>query len=108
MSGGKRSAAAWFYAAGGQPRGPISVDKLGEVLWTGATPAHTPVWREGMADWTTAETLPELADAALPAPAPTVEAPPDLPPPIAAPGGRHSRCMSQRRVLRRRLPTAPR
>jgi hypothetical protein len=41
----------WFYAVGGQRIGPVSGDKLRELLATQTIDGQTPVWRRGMVDW---------------------------------------------------------
>jgi hypothetical protein len=42
---------AWFYAVGGQRIGPVSADKLRELLDGQTIDRDTPVWRKGMVDW---------------------------------------------------------
>ncbi|PJG53056.1 hypothetical protein CVM73_21930 [Bradyrhizobium forestalis] len=39
---------AWFYAQGGERKGPVPADRLRELL---ATQTIEPVWRKGLADW---------------------------------------------------------
>lgn len=41
----------WFYAVGGQRIGPVSADKLRELLDDQTIDRDTPVWRKGMTDW---------------------------------------------------------
>ena len=52
----------WIVTDGIQ-QGPFSLDELKSR--TDITP-DTPVWREGMSDWTTVSMLPELSDSARP------------------------------------------
>jgi membrane protease subunit (stomatin/prohibitin family) len=47
---------AWFYAVGGERRGPVSASAL-----RGGITAETLVWRRGMSEWTPASAVPELA-----------------------------------------------
>ncbi|BBZ99851.1 DUF4339 domain-containing protein [Bradyrhizobium diazoefficiens] len=42
---------AWFYAEGGQRKGPVPTDKLRELLAAQTIDGETPVWRKGLADW---------------------------------------------------------
>lgn len=48
----------YWIMADGRQQGPMSLEEVGS--YPGLTP-DTPVWREGMADWTVASQLPELA-----------------------------------------------
>ena len=41
----------WFYAQGGQRKGPVSADELRELLATLTIDGETPVWSKGMVDW---------------------------------------------------------
>jgi hypothetical protein len=43
--------AVWFYAQGGQPKGPVAADALRELLSTQTIDSETPIWRKGQADW---------------------------------------------------------
>jgi len=42
---------SWYYADGGQQRGPVTDDELSALLATGAITPDTLVWREGMPGW---------------------------------------------------------
>jgi hypothetical protein len=42
---------AWFYAQGGQRKGPVAADKLHELLAAQTIDGETPIWRKGLADW---------------------------------------------------------
>ncbi len=52
---------SWYYAHQGQPRGPFEVAKLVDSLLAGREPQRVPVWREGLAEWTPAGSVPEIA-----------------------------------------------
>lgn len=42
---------SWFYAQGGQQKGPVSDQELQALVQAGTITSATLVWREGMADW---------------------------------------------------------
>jgi GYF domain 2 len=42
---------AWFYAQAGERMGPVSADKLRELLAEQTIDAETPIWRKGLIDW---------------------------------------------------------
>ncbi|MHC2584194.1 DUF4339 domain-containing protein [Bradyrhizobium diazoefficiens] len=63
---------AWFYAEGGQRKGPVAPDKLRELLAAQTIDGDTPVWRKGLADWQPLRTT-EIGTQTK-----------DTPPPIAA------------------------
>lgn len=63
---------AWYYAKDGRQNGPVSLEELIRLLATGTISAGDLVWREGMAAWTPAGEIPELAPP-----------PPSLPPPLS-------------------------
>jgi GYF domain 2 len=52
----------WYYAEGNETRGPITFDQLIKILSRLPTPKGVLVWREGLADWTAAENLREIAE----------------------------------------------
>lgn len=62
----------WFYAQGGERKGPVPPDKLRELLATQTIDGETPVWRKGSADWQPLRTT-EIGTQLK-----------DVPPPIAA------------------------
>ena len=68
----------WFYADGGERRGPVTFEALARLAREGTVAAGTLVWRDGLAGWTAAEAVPGLLPASEAA-----AAPPPLP---AAPG----------------------
>ncbi|MGY4155604.1 hypothetical protein ACVINW_001446 [Bradyrhizobium sp. USDA 4461] len=51
MTNSAASDEEWFYAQGGQRKGPLPADKLCELLVTATIDGETPVWRKGLADW---------------------------------------------------------
>jgi hypothetical protein len=68
----------WYYNDGGEQRGPVTRERLTELLGAGKLDADTLVWQEGMSDWKPASALPGFAAAAPPASSPYA-------PPQAAP-----------------------
>lgn len=78
--------AATFHAAiGGQQQGPFGIDVLRSFAGQGQLTPGTLVWRQGMAGWTPAGQVPELAQVFQPAGPPPLPAmaaggPPPLPP----------------------------
>jgi hypothetical protein len=63
-------AEAWFYGQNNQQHGPVSAERLRQLTGTGQVQPTDLVWKEGLADWVEARTVPELTAAALAAPAP--------------------------------------
>ena len=74
----------WFYSKGEQQLGPVTEDKLRQLIQQGGINSNTDlVWSEGMAEWTSpakAGVLSAGVSSANPYAAPTVE-------PLAAPSG---------------------
>jgi len=52
--------AQYFIGENGKPVGPLNIAELGARIGKGTFTAATLVWKEGMADWQPANTLPEL------------------------------------------------
>jgi uncharacterized RDD family membrane protein YckC len=52
---------SWFYVDRGQQRGPVATEELAGWIQSARLPRDVQVWREGLPQWTAAETLPELA-----------------------------------------------
>lgn len=50
----------WFYAQGGQRRGPVAFNQLVESVLAQPDPRAVIVWRKGFADWTRAQDVPEV------------------------------------------------
>jgi hypothetical protein len=63
----------FYYAEGNQQKGPVTIEQMQALR----LPSDTLVWREGMSQWTRADSVPELASlfaapiAPMPAPTPT-------------------------------------
>jgi len=43
----------WYYRDGDQQVGPVADEAMQALIRTGVLSANTPVWREGLSDWTT-------------------------------------------------------
>lgn len=68
----------WYYADKGQQLGPVPTSELQHLISSGALDAKTClVWKEGMADWQAAATIPEVMPPSPDAP-PTMDGPPQL------------------------------
>jgi membrane protease subunit (stomatin/prohibitin family) len=65
-------AAAWYVAAAGQTRGPLTAEQLMQAIAAGQVTAASQVWTAGMTGWTTAGQVPQLVGAfgAVPPPPP--------------------------------------
>jgi membrane protease subunit (stomatin/prohibitin family) len=76
----------WYAYAGNSQIGPMMPQELAEAIQAGQVSADTPVWRDGMANWTPASQVAELASAFRPAsPPPPPPPPPGAPPPPPGP-----------------------
>lgn len=51
---------SWFYVDQGQQRGPVATEELAGWIQSARLPRNVQVWREGMPQWTAAETLSEI------------------------------------------------
>lgn len=60
-------ATQWNYHQQGQVQGPVSEEQLKALLASGALAWTDLVWREGMAEWSAANQVPELIQAPAPA-----------------------------------------
>jgi hypothetical protein len=58
----------WYYGKDGQQQGPVDEATIKSLLASGQLAPSDLVWKEGMANWAAASTLPEFANAAPPAP----------------------------------------
>lgn len=71
--GGGNAAAVWYTATpGGQREGPFSLPEMKQQIAQGTLAPENLVWKDGMANWISARSLPELFAAApppLPSPA---------------------------------------
>jgi hypothetical protein len=63
----------WFHARGGKRTGPVSTDEMKALLARGDLMPQDLVWRDGMAQWTAASEVPELAGAVAPIAQPLAE-----------------------------------
>jgi membrane protease subunit (stomatin/prohibitin family) len=70
------AAASWFVAVGGQQQGPYPLEQVAAALAQGQIDGETLVWTQGLAAWTPAAQVPQLAALAgvrpppLPSPVP--------------------------------------
>jgi len=81
------SAAGWFYVQDDKRLGPVGVDQIVHLVVTTALSPSALVWRQGLAEWTEARHVPEIA-ALLPPPIPPGQkAAAHEPPPLPAKGG---------------------
>lgn len=69
--------AIWFYLDGEERRGPMTLEELVGALHTTRDPHRISVWREGLADWQDAGSLPEVSGK-LPPPKPLLRPREDL------------------------------
>jgi hypothetical protein len=67
--------AGWYYARDDRQMGPVGADRLVEMLARGELPADALVWRQGMAEWQAARSVPELAPAVARHDPPAYQAP---------------------------------
>lgn len=74
----------WYYMKDGTRMGPVPTEELTSLLSTGKLRGDALVWREGLASWVAASTLPEFAGAVPATPPPAAVASAPTPPP--APG----------------------
>jgi len=66
----------WHYMKNGVQTGPVTTEELTALLASGAIASDTMVWRQGLAGWVAAATLPEFSALARPtAPAAAAAAP---------------------------------
>src|SRR5689334_440355 len=62
----------WYYFDGGERRGPVAVEELVRLISAAPDPRRVAIWREGMADWQEAGTVPEVGSR-LPPPRPGID-----------------------------------
>lgn len=55
--------AQWYYTKNGQQAGPVDQAELGRLVSSGQVTASDLVWKDGMANWQTISTVPELSGA---------------------------------------------
>jgi hypothetical protein len=75
--------ASWYFADAGQRQGPVTLDQLVETIRDGRLAPGALVWRPGLARWTPAEGVQEIAARLRPTP-PAASGPRAAPP--ASPG----------------------
>ncbi|MDF0578090.1 DUF2569 family protein [Bradyrhizobium yuanmingense] len=66
----------WYYAEGGQRRGPFSISELLPLLASIADPRRVLVWRHGFESWKPAGEVHEITQQLLQSPPPTPASPP--------------------------------
>lgn len=71
----------WYYSQNNQQQGPVSREKLEELIRDGAVKSFDLVWNESLSEWTPLGKLPEFA----PPPEPVAETPPAMSPAPADP-----------------------
>jgi len=52
----------YYVAVNGKQMGPYDLDKMKVLIEVGQLTMNTHVWKEGMADWDEAQTVPELVE----------------------------------------------
>ena len=58
--GGQRSMAEWYFAMNNARQGPLPQANLMQMLASGEVPADAQVWTDGMPNWASANSLPDL------------------------------------------------
>ena len=79
------SAAGWFYVQDDKRLGPVGVEHIVHLVVTTVLSPSALVWRQGLAEWTEAHHIPEIA-ALLPPPLPPGQKP-GAPPPLPGKAG---------------------
>jgi hypothetical protein len=67
---------SWFYAKAGNRMGPVTLEQLKAMIASGQVFPGDMVWRDGMAQWAPAGSMPELGGQPLPPPTPVAYVPP--------------------------------
>ena len=73
----------YFVGINGQAAGPYSINELRELIQNETMARTSLVWREGMANWAEASTVPEISALFASTPPPL----PSTPPPLTQPQG---------------------
>jgi hypothetical protein len=69
----------WYYANGGEPKGPLSFRELIDMLSNVPDRGQTMIWRRGFENWKTVDQVPEIgAELFRPPPLPHSSAPPPI------------------------------
>jgi uncharacterized protein DUF4388/uncharacterized protein DUF4339/tetratricopeptide repeat protein len=106
------SATRWFYVQDDRRMGPVDMQQIVRLVVSAALSPSTLVWHQGLADWTEAERVPEIA-ALLPPPLPPgrpgFPGPAEPPPVPVRPPDKAAASPSGPRVaeMRRRLEKEP-
>ena len=69
----------FMVANNGQQSGPYTIPQIQQFIAAGQITKQTYVWKQGMANWAFAETVPELAGLFAPTPPPVPPTPPAMP-----------------------------
>lgn len=69
----------FMIANNGQQSGPYTIPQIQQFIAAGQITKQTYVWKQGMANWAYAETVPELAGLFAPTPPPIPPTPPAMP-----------------------------
>lgn len=69
----------FMIANNGQQSGPYTIPQIQQFIAAGQITKQTYVWKQGMANWAFAETVPELAGLFAPTPPPIPPTPPAMP-----------------------------
>ncbi len=69
---------AWHFVKNGQKEGPVETLDLQKMIQSGSLPPTTLVWKQGMAEWVAANTLPDFGATAIVAPPLGAEDPADV------------------------------
>jgi hypothetical protein len=75
----------WYYAEGGEPRGPLSLNELVPLLARVADPRRVMIWHHGFDDWKAVEDVREVALQLVRPPPPLRPTPPPVPPIVRKP-----------------------
>lgn len=70
---------SFMIANNGQQSGPYTIPQIQQFIAAGQVTRQTYVWKQGMANWAFAETVPELAGLFAPTPPPVPPIPPTMP-----------------------------
>jgi len=59
----REAARNWYYSVGGEQKGPVSLDRLVEMLRAGELQSSDYVWAKGLGEWQAAESVEQIASA---------------------------------------------
>ena len=83
------STSGWFYVQDDKRQGPVEVQQIVHLVMTAVLSPAALVWHHGLAEWTEADRVPQIA-ALLPPPIPPGKAPAGEPPPLPPPPRAHA------------------